>query len=437
LKRKVLYFAHNHPSVRPGGAEAYALELYRSMRTSEHLEPVLVARAGSSPSVPLKAHAGAPFSVIGEDPNQYYLHTEWDGIDFFLQTYRDKRLYTTYIADFLNAYNPDVVHFQHTLFIGYDLITLVRRMLPETPIVYTLHEYLPICNRAGQMVRTNSEALCSESSPRRCNECFPEWTPQFFFLRERLIKAHLSSVDLFLCPSKFLLERYVDWGVPREKLLFEDYGRLPQTRFDAPLESRPRTRLGFFGQMNPYKGIEALLEAMHILSVQAPDVHLFVHGANLDVLPDADRERIVQALEASGSNVSFIGPYTPEEVPRLMSQIDWVVVPSRWWENSPLVIQEAFMHGRPVICSDIGGMAEKVTNGVDGLHFNVNNPPQLADTIRTAVNTVGLWDRLREGIPSIYGMDEHVARLTSIYDDLIAQRAAPASEAGQHVRTVA
>ena len=46
-----------------------------------------------------------------------------------------------------------------------------------------------------------------------------------------------------------------------------------------------------------------------------------------------------------------------------MASVDWVVVPSIWWENSPLVIQEAFGYGRPVICSDIGGMAEKVTDG--------------------------------------------------------------------------
>ena len=36
------------------------------------------------------------------------------------------------------------------------------------------------------------------------------------------------------------------------------------------------------------------------------------------------------------------------------------------------------MHGRPVICSDIGGMAEKVTDGVDGLHFRGGDPEDLA-----------------------------------------------------------
>src|SRR5436190_473016 len=274
MRRKVLYVAHNHPTVRPGGAEAYALELYEAMRGSAAYEPLLVARIGDPVSIEPSAHAGAPFTVIGDDPNQYYLRTEWDGIDFFLETYRDKRLYTTYIADFLNA---------------------------------------------------------------------------------------------FLCPSNFLLERYVDWGIPREKLRFEDYGRTPQTPLPVPATDRRRTRLGFFGQMNPFKGIETLIAAMKIVAERDPDVHLYIYGANVDVLPPDQHERNMEALGHATANVTFAGPYAPGDVAHLMSQIDWVVVPSIWWENSPLVIQEAFMHGRPVICSDIGGMSEKVTHGVNGL----------------------------------------------------------------------
>src|SRR5436190_2702714 len=367
MKKRVLYVAHNHPIVRPGGAEAYAFELYNALRRDDRLEPGFVARVDPSRSIEPSAHAGAPFTVIGSDPNQYFIHTDWDGIDFFLETYRDKRLYTTYIADFLDTYRPDVVHFQHTHFIGYDFITLVRRMLPETPIVYTLHEYLPMCHRDGQMVRTGSDALCFGASPRRCNECFPEWTPQWFFLRERLIKSHLANVDAFLCPSNFLLDRYVDWGIPREKLRFEDYGRTPQTPLPVPATDRRRTRLGVFGQVNPFKGIETVIAAMKIVAERDPDVHLYIYGANVDVLPPDQHERIMEALGHATANVTFAGPYAPGDVAHLMSQIDWVVVPSIWWENSPLVIQEAFMHGRPVICSDIGGMSEKVTHGVNGL----------------------------------------------------------------------
>lgn len=81
------------------------------------------------------------------------------------------------------------------------------------------------------------------------------------------------------------------------------------------------------------------------------------------------------------------------------------------------------MHGRPVICSDIGGMAEKVTHSVNGLHFTVGDPAHLAETILTAVRTPGLWDRLRAGIPPVYSMNRHVAKLTELYGELIERRA--------------
>ncbi len=174
--------------------------------------------------------------------------------------------------------------------------------------------------------------------------------------------------------------------------------------------------------------MDVLLQAMQLLAERAPDVHLVLHGANLDVLPPADLEHLQGALEARGPNVTFAGRYSPDDVPRLMSEIDWVVVPSRWWENSPLVIQEAFMHGRPVICSGIGGMAEKVEHNVNGLHFPVSQPNELAETIRTAAGTPGLWERLRDGIPQIYPMDEHIARLTDLYEELIAQRSVTESD---------
>ena len=70
------------------------------------------------------------------------------------------------------------------------------------------------------------------------------------------------------------------------------------------------------------------------------------------------------------------------------------MVPSIWWENSPLVIQEAFLHGRPVICSDIGGMAEKVDHDVNGLHFPVGDPDALARTIQRAAIDQGCGSAL-------------------------------------------
>ena len=101
-----------------------------------------------------------------------------------------------------------------------------------------------------------------------------------------------------------------------------------------------------------------------------------------------------------------------------MAETDWVVVPSVWWENAPLVIQEAFQHGRPVIASDIGGMAEHVRDGVDGLHFRAGDHEALARTLGNAAADPALWERLRDGIAPVRSLDAHVNRLTDLYGGL-------------------
>jgi len=87
-----------------------------------------------------------------------------------------------------------------------------------------------------------------------------------------------------------------------------------------------------------------------------------------------------------------------------------------------LVIQEAFHYGRPVICSDIGGMAEKVRDGVNGLHFKAGDSASLARTMEGAVEAPGLWERLRSGIEPVYSMSDHVAALGNIYEGLLGQK---------------
>jgi len=426
-KQKVLYVMHNHPAVHPGGAEAYAYELYEAVRASDQIDPLLVARIGSSPDMKREPHADAPFSAVTPgDPNQFFLYTDWEKYEWFQMTSRDKRLYATHLADFLRIHRPDVVHFQHIHSIGWDAVSHTRRVLPDVPIVFTLHEYLSICHRDGQMLRRTGE-LCKYASPRRCHECFPDIPAADFFLRERFIKTHVKDVDMFLAPSRFLLERYVDWGIPRERIRFEDYGRVAR----APAPVRPlapgetRNRIAFFGQLNHYKGIDILLGAMGLLNERGVDAKLSLHGANLHLQTPEFRQEFEELLEATqrtGHNVAMRGTYDPRDLPDLMAETDWVVVPSRWWENSPLVIQEAFLHGRPVICADIGGMAEKVVDGVDGLHFHAGDRASLAATLERAVATPGLWDELRAGAQPVYGMDEHIASLSELYAELLRQR---------------
>ena len=165
----VLYVVHNHPSVMPGGAETYALELYEAMRESDRYDAMLLARTGPPVSRGGRVHEGTLLEPVGGDPNQYYFHTDIEDYDWLLSTSRNKDVYTKFYRDFLLAVRPDIVHFQHTLFFGYDILRETRRTLPDAAIVYTLHEYVPICHNNGQMFRTTGER-CLQASPRRCHD---------------------------------------------------------------------------------------------------------------------------------------------------------------------------------------------------------------------------------------------------------------------------
>jgi len=430
-RKRVLFVAHNHPKLLVGGVEMYVADVYRELERSGDFEPWLLARAGR-PYTPYDSlHADSPLQLVSDDPHQYILFTDFDDFDYFQGSFRtSKTVLTRTYRDFLLNARPDVVHFQHTVFLGYDIVRVTRDTLPGVPIVYSLHEYMPICHRDGVMVRTRNGELCEEESPRRCHECFPEVTPQAFFMRKRFIQSHLALVDTFIAPSEYVKARYVQWGLPPERIVVEPQGFAAQEPVAAGEPRQVRDRFAYFGQLNPYKGADVLLRAMDVLGPHA-DAQLTIFGANLDKQSPRWQETFGDLLARERPNVTFAGGYDRAELGKLMAEVDWVVVPAVWWETGPLVVWEAFQHGRPVICSDIGGMSEKVTDGVNGLHFRRGDPVDLAAAMQRAMETPGLWETLRAGIPEVPGhpLAAHVAKLTEIYSGLLAGRGGQQAEA--------
>jgi glycosyltransferase involved in cell wall biosynthesis len=429
---KILFVSHNHPEIRPGGAEGYALDVYEGVREAGEFEPVLLSRSGPPISIGTRHHDGRPITLVNHDPHQYFFYTDMSDWDWVFGRSPKKPALTRFFREFLLEQKPDIVHFQHTMYMGYDILRVTRNALPDVPIVYTLHEYLPICQHNGQMVRTMDRSLCDHDSPRRCHECFPRIPQQTFFMRKRFIQSQMSVVDLFVTPSAGALEQYVRWGIPRERIVHEPHGFVPA----RPLpehggeRKRNRDRFGFFGQFTEFKGADVLLEAFASLTKRYAHTHdedfpgrLWIHGANLDTAPAEFQDRFRELLEDAGDRVRLIGQYDRADIAKLMARIDWVVIPSIWWETGPLTVGEAFQHDRPVICSDMGGMSEKVTDGVNGLYFRRGDADELADVIERAATTPSLWEELRRGIPPVPTMREHVASLSSQYRRLLASRA--------------
>jgi glycosyltransferase involved in cell wall biosynthesis len=419
---KVLFVSHNHPEIRPGGAEGYALDVYEGVRNAGEFETALLSRSGPPISIGTRYHEGRPITLVHDDPNQYFFYTDMSDWDWVFQRSPKKQALTRFFREFLLEQKPDLVHFQHTLYMGYDILRVTRNTLPDVPIVYTLHEYLPICHHNGQLVRKTDGSLCDHDSPRRCHECFPRIPQQTFFMRKRFIQSQFSAVDLFVTPSAWAREQYVRWGIPEERIVHEPHGFVPARPLPDREETGPRDRFGFFGQFTQFKGADVLLEAMDLLGEDFQG-RLWIHGANLDTAATEFQDRFREQLDGAGDRVRVVGQYERADLAKLMARVDWVVIPSIWWETGPLTVGEAFQHGRPVICSDMGGMSEKVTDGVNGLYFRRGDADDLADVMRRAASTPGLWQQLQRGIPAVPSMAEHVKALSSLYRRLLAQRA--------------
>ncbi len=119
-----------------------------------------------------------------------------------------------------------------------------------------------------------------------------------------------------------------------------------------------------------------------------------------------------------GSNCQFLGQISNDSVGQALAESDVVVVPSLWYENSPVVIQEAFAARVPVIASNLGALTEKVTNEVTGLLFEPGNAGDLRRALlRLAADPI-LLQRLGDAIQPPRSITDHLRELTSLYQDL-------------------
>ena len=410
---RTLVISHGHPAFSIGGAEIASHNLFRALNGLPGHEAHFLARTGH----PVRRRAETPLMSLRQGEREIFLHA--DAYEHFWLSSGALDDLSGAFTSHLQALRPDVVHFHHVIGLGVEAIAAARRALPQSRIVITFHEYLSICAHHGQMVKTKGNRLCRKATPADCAGCFPERTAGEMFRREMFLKHHLGLADAFVSPSHFLVDRYVDWGLDRARFTVIENGL--DTSHSAPPRPLPtggrRARFGFFGQVTEFKGLPMLLDAVARVPEAAwgDDAALCVFGGNLDNQPQEFRDRFATLMERAGRRAKFYGAYRAEELPRLMGQVDWVVMPSIWWENSPLVIQEAFLHGRPLLCSDIGGMAEKVRDGIDGLHFRAGSAEDLADTMVRAMAEPDLWQTLRDARPSPPDLRDFAEAHTALY----------------------
>jgi glycosyltransferase involved in cell wall biosynthesis len=402
-KKTVLLVSLFHPELVRGGAQQLCYELFQSLKSSEDYNPILLCAVDQKDKSLFKA--GARITGFDARENEFlFLARDYDywwhksGSPILLESF----------VDFLNQTKPDIVHFHHFLLFGIDLLSLTRATLPDAKIIFTFHEFLAMCTANGQMVRTTDKSLCDRPSQVRCHQCFPDRPPEDFLVRKLWFLRHLGVVDIFTTPTKFMIPRYIEWGIPESKIFQvtngqEDYA----ADFDRKRHSPKFNRFGFFGQLVSNKGVQIILRAVQILRQSGfTDFAVEINGGNIEYASPEVRKEIEDFIVAERELpfedriVEFRGEYEPSQLRYRMNSVDWCIVPSIWWEVFGLVISEAFMFGRPVIGSNIGGIGERIQHDRSGLLFNVGDAVDLAETMRRACTEDGLWEKLHDTLPT-------------------------------------
>ncbi len=417
MSMRILYLIHAHEQFSVGGAENAAFSLFRAMLEQEEVECWILAAMHTSQGV--LSH-GELRNVEGSD-REYLIGTSCESFRF--QNSHIPAMKRS-LQRLLDHIRPDVIHLQHYSHFGIDVIPLLQTLSPKSRIVVTLHEYLALCMHNGQMVTTGKLKLCHKATPLACSLCFPQHTPQDMFLRHHYIRTILESCDALVSPSQFLIDRYRACGIEHPNFVMIENG-LPASFDEGKREvyfqsySAELNRFGYFGQLNRYKGVLVLLQAVALLQEQGVTNFIVnINGANLEHQPQDFQDEFNSLYEKVKDRVILRGSYRQQDIEALMLDNDWMVIPSIWWENSPVVIQEALFYGRPILGSNIGGTAEKI-EGRGGITFSVSNPSGLASLIKNTAGNTDLHNKLKADIDAPFASAICKARHQSLYNNLL------------------
>lgn len=458
---RIAQVIHAFPPYSVGGSENYTLALSKELQRLGHQVAIF--------------HRIADFTK-----EEYALERgEMDGLqvwrmnhifryyDRFEKLYRDEEIDKKFVA-FLDAFQPQIVHIHHLTCLSTSSVLALKER--SCPVVMTLHDYWLICQR-GQFLKTDL-ALCSGQEDKECVKCLsrelsvsqtsrkitsgyrrvradaPMLLNRFdallrkiyglywhVFLRRqgnavqqvRRRMEHIQeicrNIDLFIAPSRFLTEKFLAFGIPPSRLLYSDNGYDVSNFSNGQKQRREegeKLRFGFIGVVFPPKGVHVLVEAFR--EIGADEAELIIHGASVPYEGFDGYGEQLRRLVAGHTNIRFAGPYHPSEVRNILSTIDVLVVPSVWYENSPLTIHEAFLAGVPIITSDLGGMREFVEDEVTGLLFRPRDAVDLRKKIRRCIRNPALVRQLSVHTPTVKTITEDAIEMEKRYRKLLAAK---------------
>jgi glycosyltransferase involved in cell wall biosynthesis len=194
----------------------------------------------------------------------------------------------------------------------------------------------------------------------------------------RMLNTYQGKLDKVVVPSRFFMEKFVEWGWPRDKFTYiPNY--VDSTRF------KPRYDGGsyflYFGRLAREKGVGTLMRAAKTA------------GVKLKIAGTGPIETELHALQAElQGDIEFLGYQSGDGLHTLIRDARAVVLPSEWYENAPMSVLESFALGTVVIGARIGGIPEMVIDGETGWTFESGNTDELIALLSriSAVSTAEL-----------------------------------------------
>jgi glycosyltransferase involved in cell wall biosynthesis len=445
---KIALLSHFFPPMRTAGAENYALGIARAFAAQGHRVCALCAGDWDRGERYWNGYREEVYQGVAvrrldlcwrkaPDPNRYLF---------------DNPHTAEHVGRWLAEFEPDIAHIVSCYTLSSSAIDACRRA--GVPTVLTLVDFWFLCPILHLLRRDGT--LCSGiTAEQECRACLmrgakaDRWarrvlgakgaeaalaavsrTPAISRLRgfrglaldmgarKRLLPERLRRVDAIIAPSQFIADTHTAALGPLPQMRVMPHGHdLSWTHRLAARPAREETRFCYLGRISPEKGTHLLVEAFRAVEGQL-NATLDIWGA----LYESEYGARVRMLAAGSERIRLRGVFSREELPAVLGEADAVVVPSVWYENNPLVIQEAFAAGVPVIASNLGGMAEFVRDGVSGLLFAPGDRASLADCLARFATDARLRERLRQGIPPVRDMETEITELEAIYRQLIRRR---------------
>ncbi|MEM1370793.1 MAG: glycosyltransferase family 4 protein [Pseudomonadota bacterium] len=319
------------------------------------------------------------------------------------------------IAQVIERRSPDIAH-AHNIYhhLSPAIFPTIKRA--GIPAVLTLHDLKLAC--PAYTMRTGN-AVCERCKGgrienviyQRCIKGSLPLSTVIFFesALHRILGLYANNVDKFVVPSRFLMNKLIEWGWPEDR--FEYIPNFVDCR-THPFSPDIGEGFIYFGRLSHEKGIATLLQAA--AKAKQP---LTIVGTGPQ---DAEMKAMAQEL---GIDAKFLGYKTGDDLHKAIHAARAVVLPSTWYENAPLTILEANALGRPVIGAQIGGIPEMIRHGQTGLTFPSGDADALADCLTQLATMPNhqLREMSREGrrwMEQEFSPSAYIARNLSLYESL-------------------